>query len=196
LPQITGAKIEIKTDSPYASPLQAGLEYIGVNGPLNPKEHRVILGASDKPDERGIPDWHRWKDAATYKKEGLEIMDLKENAVPCTMRGCGLAFSASAMRDIISALREDPNHSTARKELAEFVPEEKIDDLLAVFGESKVEEMTSAAGGAVAGYSGPLSSSGKTRRKKKNPSMIREEKIDLTLIDEVMELLIERGIVA
>jgi len=196
LPQISGAEIEIKTDSPYASPLQAGLEYIGVNGPLNPKDWRVILGASDKPDDNGVPDWHRWKDAHKYKKDGLEIMDLEENAVKCTDRACGIPFSASTMRDLISDLREDPNHPSARKELAEFIPANKINDLLAIFGESKVEEMSSAAGGAGEGYGGPLFTSGKRIRRKKNkPSMIREQKIDLTLIDEVMELLIERGIV-
>jgi hypothetical protein len=196
LPQISGAEIEIKTDSPYASPLQAGLEYIGVNGPLNPKDWRVILGASDKPDDNGVPDWHRWKDAHKYKKDGLEIMDLEENAVKCTDRACGIPFSASTMRDLISDLREDPNHPSARKELSEFIPANKINDLLAIFGESKVEEMSSAAGGAGEGYGGPLFTSGKRIRRKKNkPSMIREQKIDLTLIDEVMELLIERGIV-
>jgi cytidyltransferase-like protein len=189
LPQISGAEIEINTDSPYASPLQAGFDYIGVNGPLDPKEWRVILGASDKPDDNGIPDWHRWKDAHKYAKDGLEIMDLEENAVKCTDRACGIPFSASTMRDLISDLREDPNHPTARKELSEFIPADKIKDLLKIF---PLKEMSAAGGGAVAGYTGPLSSSGK---KKKQPSMIREQKIDLTLIDEVMELLIERGIV-
>ena len=93
------------------------------------------------------------------------------------------------MRELISALRKDPNHPTARKELSEFIPADKIKDLLKIF---PLKEMSAAGGGAVAGYTGPLSSSGK---KKKQPSMIREQKIDLTLIDEVMELLIERGIV-
>ena len=191
LPQISGAEIEINTDSPYASPLQAGFDYIGVNGPLDPKEWRVILGASDKPDDNGIPDWHRWKGAHKYAKDGLEIMDLEENAVKCTDRACGIPFSASTMRDLISDLREDPNHPTARKELSEFIPADRIKDLLAIFEPLKEESGV----GTVGGYSGPLSTSGKTRKKKKQPSMIREQKIDLTLIDEVMELLIERGIV-
>jgi cytidyltransferase-like protein len=196
LPQISGAEIEIDTESDYANPIQAAYDYIGINGPLDPKEWRVILGASDKPDDNGIPDWHRWKGAHKYKKPGLELMDIEENAVSCTDRACGIPFSATTMRELISALRKEPNHPTARKELSEFIPDDRINDLLAIFGESKVEETSAAAGGAVAGYSGPLSSSGKTRKRKKQPSMIREQKIDLTLIDEVMELLIERGIVA
>ena len=101
------------------------------------------------------------------------------------------------MRELISKLRKDPNNSELRKALSEFIPDDRINDLLAIFGESKVEEISSAAGGAGEIGSGPLFTSGKPirRRKKKNPSMIREQKIDLTLIDEVMELLIERGIV-
>ena len=37
LPQISGAEIEINTETDFASPLQAGLDYIGANGPLDPK---------------------------------------------------------------------------------------------------------------------------------------------------------------
>jgi len=191
LPQISGAEIEIDTESDYANPIQAAYDYIGINGPLDPKEWRVILGASDKPDDNGVPDWHRWKGAHKYAKPGLELMDIEENAVSCTDRACGLPFSATTMRELISALRKDPNHPTARKELSEFIPADRIEDLLAIFEPLKEESGV----GTVGGYSGPLSTSGKTRKKKKQPSMIREQKIDLTLIDEVMELLIERGIV-
>jgi|18_taG_2_1085343.scaffolds.fasta_scaffold04292_3 cytidyltransferase-like protein len=199
LPQISGAEIEIKTDSDYASPVQAGLDYIGTQGPLDPQTTRVILGASDKPDDNGIPDWHRWKDAHTYAKPGLEIMDLEGNAVKCLHRACETPFSATTMRELISDLRENPNHPTARKQLSEFVPPNKIDELLAVFGESKakVQEIAgnSMSGGAVGGPSGPLSTSGK---KKEDPeeeeSIIRHENIDFSLVEEVLELIIGRGV--
>ena len=92
--------------------------------------------------------------------------------------------------------RKDPNHPTARKELSEFIPADRINNLLAIFGESKVEEISSAAGGAGEIGSGPLFTSGEPirRRKKKNPSMIRQEKIDLSTVDEVIRLIMERGI--
>jgi len=99
------------------------------------------------------------------------------------------------MRELISALRKDPNHPTARKELSEFIPADRIEDLLTIFEPLKEESGV----GTVGGYSGPLSTSGKKkpgkRDKVKRRTMIRQENIDLTLIDEVMELLIERGIV-
>ena len=191
LPQISGAEIEIKTDSDYASPVQAGLDYIGTQGPLDPQTTRVILGASDKPDDNGIPDWHRWKDAHIYAKPGLEIMDLEGNAVKCLHRACGTPFSATTMRELISELRKDPNNSELRKSLSEFIPGDRINDLLAIF---PLKE-NSMGGGAVGGYSGPLSTSGK---KKEDPeeeeSIIRHENIDLSLVEEVLELIIGRGV--
>ena len=200
LPEISGAEILIDTESDFASPVQAAYDYIGTSGPLDPDRHRVILGASTKPDENGIPDWHRWKGVQNSKsvKPGLEIMDVEENAVECTDRACGIPFSATTMRELISELIKNPNDSKSRKELSEFIPKERINDLLSIFGEAKVEEISTGAGGAGEGYGGPLFTSGKPnrRRKKKNPSMIREQKIDLEIIDEVMELLIKRGIVA
>ena len=197
MPQISGAEIYIDTESDYASPVQAAYDYIGTSGPLDPDKHRVILGASTKPDENGIPDWHRWKGVHNSKsvKPGLEIMDIEENAVECTDRACGTPFSASAMRDLISDLKENPNHPTARKALSEFIPKERINDLLSIFEPLKEE----SGSGTIGGHSGPLSTSGKKkpgkRDKVKRRTMIRQENIDLTLIDEVMELLIERGIV-
>ena len=192
LPQISGAEIEIDTESDYASPIQAAYDYIGTNGPIDPKEYRVILGASDKLDEKtDIPDWHRWKGVQGSKnvKPGLEIMDIEENAVGCTARACGTPFSATTMRELISDLREDPNHPTAREELSEFIPADKINDLLAIFGESKVEEASTGQGGAGGGYAG-------RKRKKRRNSIIRQENIDITLVEEVLELFIERGILS
>ena len=123
-------------------------------------------------------------------------MDLEENAVECTDRACGIPFSASAMRELISDLREESaERASALKALSEFIPADKINDLLSIFEPLKEE----SGSGAIGGHSGPLSTSGKKkpgkRDKVKRRTMIRQENIDLTLIDEVMELLIERGIV-
>ena len=158
-----------------------------------PKDWRVILGASDKPDDNGVPDWHRWKDAHKYKKDGLEIMDLEENAVKCTDRACGIPFSASTMRDLISDLREDPNHPTAREELSEFIPADRINDLLTVFEPLKEESGVGAAGGYAAPF--PLGSSSVRKWPAKKKKKKKNENIDMSLVNEVYELLIERGFI-
>ena len=193
LPQISGAEIEIDTESDFASPIQAAYDYIGPKGPLDPNAYRVILGASDKPDDNGVPDWHRWKGVQGSKnvKPGLEIMDIEENAVPCTARACGTPFSATTMRELIGELRKDPNDPKLRNALSEFIPKEKINDLLAIF---PLKENSMSAG-AVGGYSGPLSTSGKKKEDPEdNESIIRHENIDLSLVEEVLELIIGRGV--
>jgi len=195
LPQISGAEIYIDTESDYASPVQAAYDYIGTSGPLDPDKHRVILGASTKPDENGIPDWHRWKGVHNSKsvKPGLEIMDIEENAVECTDRVCGTPFSASAMRDLISDLKENPNHPTARKALSEFIPKERINDLLSIFEPLKEESGVGAVGGYGAPF--PLGSSSVKKWPAKKKKKRKNENIDMSLVKEVYELLIERGIV-
>ena len=189
LPDISGAEIVIDTESPYASPIQAAYDYIGPTGPLDPERHRVILGASSKPDSSGIPDWHRWMGVENSRsvKPGLEIMDIEENAVECTDRSCGTPFSATVMREIISQLRKNPNDRELRQQLSEFVPAERIDDLLAIFPFKE----SSMSGGAVGGYSGhtPLSSSDD-----EDDSIIVQENIDINLVEEVLELIIGRGL--
>ena len=195
LPQISGAEIYIDTESDYASPVQAAYDYIGTSGPLDPDKHRVILGASTKPDDNGIPDWHRWKGVHNSKsvKPGLEVMDIEENAVECTDRACGTPFSASAMRDLISDLKENPNHPTARKELSEFIPKERINDLLSIFEPLKEESGVGAVGGYGAPF--PLGSSSVKKWPAKKKKKRKNENIDMSLVKEVYELLIERGIV-
>ena len=189
LPDISGAEIVIDTESPYASPIQATYDYIGPAGPLDPERHRVILGASSKPDSSGIPDWHRWIGVENSRsvKPGLEIMDIEENAVECTERSCGTPFSATVMREIISQLRKNPNDRKLRQQLSEFVPAERINDLLAIFPFKE----SSMSTGAVGGYSGhaPLSSSDD-----EDDSIIVQENIDINLVEEVLELIIGRGL--
>ena len=64
-----------------------------------------------------------------------------------------------------------------------------VDDVLSILGLGNVDEMSAAAGGAVAGYAAPLGS-GSDRPKKKR----KNEYIDISLIDEVIELIMKRGI--
>jgi hypothetical protein len=52
--------------------------------------------------------------------------------------------------------------------------------------------MSSAGGGAVGGYSVPLGST--SGKKRKSNSIIRQENIDLNIIEQVMKLITEGGI--
>ena len=58
LDTIDSSKIDLRI-SQQPSSVRATYDIIGTDGPLNPSD-KVILGASDKPDDGGIPDWHRW----------------------------------------------------------------------------------------------------------------------------------------
>ena len=79
--------------------------------------------------------------------------------------------------------------------------EENVDEVLSILGlETPIEEMSGS--GAGAGYAGPLGSTlvnrgplTPTPKKKKKKQTKQKEYIDLSLIDEVMKLITERGIV-
>ena len=43
---------------------------------------RILLGASQKEDDNGVPDWHRFKNADRYVREGAIIGNVEENASP------------------------------------------------------------------------------------------------------------------
>jgi hypothetical protein len=165
--------------STHASPINAAYEYVGDEGPLNTGD-KVILGCSEKDC-----DWKRWTGAEKYIKDGVELISPQETAVSPTMRPSGSPYSATEFRNALG----DPEN---RAEIADFVGEENVDAVLDILGLGTVEEITNS-GGAV-GYAGtvPLGSgSAKTQKKrtKQNPY------IDLSLIDEVMGLIIKRGIV-
>jgi len=80
--------------------------------------------------------------------------------------------------------------------LEDFVGGENVDAVLGILGIGAVEETSAMGGGAMAGASVPLgSTSGKRRKKAPQNTMIRHENIDLSIIDEVMELITKRGII-
>jgi hypothetical protein len=185
--------------SEMRSPVTIAYEYIGERSPLGlQRGDSVILGASRKDD-----DWKRWKDAPKYvhKDEyGEPLIDLlygKEFAVPAHGRADGEKFSATDMRELISDLVEDPTNQKARTQLGEYIPKDKIDTLLKILGlpqedSSALEEMSSMGGGMVQGFSGPFP--GKRDKKKKKKSKAKKENIDLSMVDEVIRLVMERGI--
>ena len=192
--------VEIDDKSSYASPVEAAYDFIGPKGTLDPREWRVILGASNKADKRGNPDWMRWVGAQEHAKEGLEVLDPEQTAVQCTGRACGTDFSASDMRELISTLVVNPDDTGAYMELTEFIPAAQIPKLFDILGvpgptpprmtgDDEIEETSAMGMGAVAGHAGNTH-----KKRKNNPTMIRHENIDLSTVDEVIRLIMEKGI--
>ena len=200
--------------SDMRSPITLAFKYISDESPLPLNDgDRVMLGASDKPDTKGEPDWCRWNsvDKEKHVKPGIELLCGEEYAVPALARGGDKDFSATDMRDLISDLAEDPGNKEAYAELIEFVPADKIpallDELLPEGSRKEIEE-TSAVGvgsggvGSMEGPGAPLGSTlvkrggstpGKRDKPKTKKKKTKTEYIDLGLLAEVMELIIERG---
>ena len=183
------------------SPITATFDFIGNEGPLE-KGDQIILGASDKPDDNGVPDWHRWLsvDPVKHIKPGVDLLDIQKNAVKAFDRANGEPFRARDMRELIGAATKS---GKAIEKLEEFIGEDNVFDLLSVFGmgpQNKVDEMSSMAGGAIQGA--PAARGGpwrhtdidKENEKEKKISKLKKENIDLSIVEEVMGLFIEKGI--
>ena len=81
--------------------------------------------------------------------------------------------------------------------LEDFVGEENIFDLLSIFDiDSGLNEMSGAGGGAVAGPAGPIGREDKDiyTNSTNESDIVRREYIDLCTIDDVMRLIMEKGI--
>jgi hypothetical protein len=184
------------------SPITATFDFIGHDGPLQ-KGDEVILGASDKKDANGVPDWNRWLsvDPLKHLKPGVELLDIQKNAVKALVRANNDPFRAGDMRDLIGAATKS---GKAVSDLEEFIGEDNVFDLLAIFGmgpQKSLDEMSAMASGAVQGAVGanggpwPDVDIGKENRKEKRISRLKRENIDLSIVDGVMGLFIERGII-
>tara|TARA_Y100001938_G_scaffold64926_1_gene90198 strand:- start:206 stop:2191 length:1986 start_codon:yes stop_codon:yes gene_type:complete len=167
-------RVEIST---HASPINAAYEYVGDEGPLNVGD-KVVLGCSNKGG-----DCKRWTGAEKYIKQGVELVPV--TGVEPTARAGGEPYSATDFRNALGGALEN------RAEIADFVGERNVDAVLDILGLGNIEEMSGAGGGAVAGYAAPLGY-GSVRPKKKRSK--QNEYIDLSLIDEVIELIMKRGI--
>ena len=167
--------------SSHASPINAAYEYVGDEGPLNVGD-KVVLGCSNKGG-----DCKRWAGAEKYIKQGVELVPV--TGVEPSMRSGGEPYSATDFRNALG----DPSNN--RAEIADFVGEENVDDIINILALNSVEETSAMAGGAVAGYAAPLGSgSVRPKKKRKKDTIIRQENIDISLIDEVIELIMKRGI--
>jgi len=199
-PEVTNLpNVEFKiAPAEMRSPVTITYEYIGKRSPLEELEpgDNVILGASTKPDTKEIPDWRRWDDAEKYVRPDLNLLAGEEYAVPAF----GVEdknLSASDLRDLISDLVENPDNSEARKALENFIPKDKINTLLKILGlpqedSNSLEETSNMGGGMVALGTGPFP--GKRDTKKKKKSKAKKENLDLSMVDEVIRLVMERGI--
>ena len=202
LDTIDSSKIDLRI-SQQPSSVRATYDIIGADGPLNPSD-KVILGASDKPDDGGIPDWHRWLSVKPKDlKPGVEILDLESNAVKAFDRQGGTPFKGRDMRDLISDAATDVD---AIEELEEFVGEDNVFELLAIFGmgprQKEVNEATSMGSGAVQGAPAAKPNWPEVDVEEENAEQERQsrlkrnklENLDLNMLDEVMKLIIEKGI--
>ena len=188
------------------SPVTIAYEYIGERSPLEELQpgDNVILGASTKADKKEIPDWRRWDEAEKYVRSDLNLLAPEEHAVP-PFGVEGKDLSASDLRDLISDLVENPGDRKARKTLANFIPKDKINTLLKILKLSDEEEEepldeTSTAVGGVEGAPGMRGGSWrdmdveKENEDEKQRSMLRRENKNISMVDEVMALIIQRGI--
>jgi len=191
--------IEVKI-SPKASPVQAVFEEVGKSSTL-PQGTHVILGASSKPDISGIPDWQRYLDLVRNKEKhvrpDLVIEDLETNAVEPHVKPDGTAYSAGDFRDLLTACSVSGDLEGLTTFSGCPVKTQMILDILGIETKKPVDEASSMGGSNVT--LGPLSTSdedppAKRDRKKKKPSMIRQENTDLSLVEEVLELIIGRGV--
>jgi cytidyltransferase-like protein len=194
-------KIEVYQSS-HASPINAAYEISGLSGARQKAAEKmgmesilegatVILGASTKGE-----DASRWAGARKYVGDDLELIDPLQSAVEPLVRADGQPFSSTDMRNLLGDI------AAHKEELRDFAGD-NVDGLLRVLGLEALEEVTAMGGGSVEGPAGnfvgkrdddegyPL---GGKKRKKNQNSVIRQENIDLNLVDSVVRLIMERGI--
>jgi len=196
--------------SNHASPINAAYEYVGEEGPLNVGD-KVILGCSQKDC-----DWKRWFGAAKYMKQGVELTNPQDSAVsasqhskkyiqlldaeaekdsdlynnmPSVLKGRdSKEFHASDFRYL---LVKAADNKVAKTMLGDFTGPEYVDDVMNILGLKAVEEVSMGVGG----YGAPLAFGSVDDPEDKKEAKKRKEYIDLSLIDEVMKLIMERGII-
>lgn len=204
--------VEVSVSKNHASPINAAYEYVGEEGSLNVGD-KVFLGCSSKDC-----DWKRWSGAAQYIKQGVELLPPKGTAVQPAVhspeymkllmiekeKGSDLYNNMPSVKagkdpeqfhasDLRFVLVEATKSDLARKMLEDFVGRENVASVLNILGLESVSEISSMSGGAVAGYSVPLGY-GSAKRPKKRKKKKTNEYMDLSLIDEVIELIMKRGI--
>jgi cytidyltransferase-like protein len=204
-------KVEVYK-SMHASPINAAYEITGKTGlrekvaeqigmePLSAGD-TVILGASNKGG-----DAKRWTGAKKYVGEDLQLIDPMESAVEPLARPNGEPFSATDMRKLLG-------DTLAHKDALRDFAGDNVDDVLRILGMQSLEEMSAMGAGAVGGSAtgakgGPWNAKEvrKDNEEEKERSTLNiknslalkkgvlPENIDLSMVDEVMRLIMTRGI--
>tara|TARA_R110000824_G_scaffold399648_1_gene605376 strand:- start:856 stop:3117 length:2262 start_codon:yes stop_codon:yes gene_type:complete len=177
---LSNVQVEI---SSHASPISAAYEYVGKNGPLEPGT-KVILGASTKDD-----DWKRWIGAEKYVKPDVELLSPEQTAVVPTNLPDGSPYSATRFRELLGI------SAANMEEIAYFVGSKNVPAVLRILDlDQPVQEMMSMGGGSVAISAGPIVKPAKNKLKKTKKKKKQQENFDITLVDEVMRLIMKRGI--
>jgi len=192
-------KVEVY-ESSHASPINAAYEISGKAGQREKVAEKmgmdpisagdtIILGASNKGG-----DAKRWTGADRYVGSDLNLVPPMESAVEPFARPDGTPFSATDMRNLLGDIL------TNKEALQDFAGDH-VDGVLKILGLQNLEEVSSAGGmgagiGDVSGGAG-IKKTRKANKKnnlRKRDSGSLEEKIDLSTVDEVMRLIMERGI--
>ena len=97
-------------------------------------------------------------------------------------------FHASDLRFV---LVEATKNDVARKMLEDFVGGENVASVLNILGLESVSEISTAA---IGGYTVPLAYGSDKDPEDRKEAKNKNKYIDLSLIDEVMELIMKRGI--
>tara|TARA_A100001515_G_scaffold143798_1_gene145901 strand:- start:1822 stop:3834 length:2013 start_codon:yes stop_codon:yes gene_type:complete len=208
--------------SGHASPITATYEFIGKDGPVEPGTE-VILGVSTKGGDAArfkeaakyVKDGVLLRDLSSAAVQPvahssqymglLNVSPLKDD-MPSVKSGKNpLAFHASDMRYLLGKADEDEE---AIELLEDFVGEANIFDLLSIFDiDSGMNEISSMASGAVqgamVGSDGTSWNSDATKKFNKKQKEISKltgknlaikENVDISTIDDVMRLIMEKGI--
>ena len=205
-------KIEVYKSS-HASPINAAYEISGKTSqrekvaekigmdPIS-KGDTVILGASNKGG-----DASRWTNARKYIGEDLELIDPAQSAVEPLVRSNGKPFSASDMRELLGDI------PTNKEALRDFAGDD-IDGVLRILGLQTLEEVSgmgmSGGGDVQGGATGPKGKSPWVNSKKikkdneeeeerqrlndRSTLVTAKENTDLSMVDDVIRLIMERGI--
>ena len=159
----------------------------------------IILGASNKGG-----DATRWTGAERYVGDDLNLISPMESAVEPLMRSNGEPFSATDMRNFLG-------DAAANKKALQDFGGNNVDGILKILGLQSLEEISTMAGGNVQGAAtsskgkGPWVNSKEIKKDNEEEEERQrvdtrgalatlEEKIDLSLVDEVMRLIMTRGI--
>ena len=171
------------TDSP--SPIGAAYDFLDKDPRREDYKHLVFsMGASDKPNSKGVPDFKRAEDfVARYNKvappEGFEV-----GSPPCCPAiGGDAPLSATNLRKAI----EDDNLDLVRQLIPDHIDPEELVSII-----KGLEEMSSMAGagggGDVQGYSLPL---GMKPKHPKDDDEEREEQKIRELVRRGLKVIME-----